>query len=48
LEEHQSLIHFESEESTLEGLPEESTKEAAANCRMEKRQAGSWAFFGWN
>jgi peptidyl-dipeptidase Dcp len=43
LEETNRFIHFESEESTLEGLPE-GIKEAAAQLSEEKGNLGQWAF----
>jgi peptidyl-dipeptidase Dcp len=43
LEETNRFIHFESEESTLEGLPE-GIKEAAAQLSEEKGNPGQWAF----
>jgi len=43
LEETNRFIHFENEESSLEGLPE-GIKEAAAQLAEEKGQLGQWAF----
>lgn len=43
LEETNRFIHFESEESALEGLPE-GIKEAAAQLAEEKGSPGQWAF----
>lgn len=43
LEETNRFIHFESEESALEGLPE-GVKEAAAQLAEEKEKPGKWAF----
>jgi len=43
LEETNRFIHFEYEESSLEGLPE-GIKEAAAQLAEEKGQLGQWAF----
>lgn len=43
LEETNKFVHFESEESAVEGLPE-GIKEAAAQIAEEKGQPGKWAF----
>jgi peptidyl-dipeptidase Dcp len=43
LEETNRFVHFESEESALEGLPE-GIKEAAAQLAEEKGKPGLWAF----
>lgn len=43
LEETNKFVHFETEESALEGLPE-GIKEAAAQIAEEKNKPGQWAF----
>lgn len=43
LEETNKFVHFETEESAIEGLPE-GIKEAAAQIAEEKNQPGQWAF----
>jgi peptidyl-dipeptidase Dcp len=43
LEETNKFVHFESEESAIDGLPE-GIKEAAAQIAEEKGQPGKWAF----
>ncbi|MBN3519805.1 M3 family metallopeptidase [Algoriphagus lutimaris] len=43
LEETNKFVHFETEESALDGLPE-GIKEAAAQIAEEKNKPGQWAF----